>query len=512
MFMNFLKALKTKKAIIGLLVLFVAVAVFLFRGENGRQIIMVERGEIVQEVAATGKVKPNKSVNLAFDKSGRVAAVHASIGGFVRAGEVIASLESGEISSDIARARAVLNEEVLKLKEIENTSPRSYENSARSLEIVLRDAFLTSDNAVRNKADQFFKNTPQNPKFEVSFTDGNFIHYFSVPTEKSLALSNERKVMEEILKSWEFSKENNTNLNKDMQERAEKAIGDMKAILGFLDNMASAMNSFTPANFEYETTVNGYKTSISNARSEVATSLSAIISAKDKLNLAPQFDDQTGEYKEVLIQRAKVEQAKSSLSSLEASLGKAVIKAPFDGVITVQEAKIGATVNAGDTLISMTSDQEMYIEANISEINIGKLKEGNPVSVKFDAFSGEEFKGFVSFIEPGDVLIEGVVNYKIRIDFGSAERLEDGTMAWNYGNTDPRVKNGLTADLKIETSKIDNVIALPLYAVSKEDGKNFINKMINGKPKKTEISVGREGSDGMVEVLDGLEPGDLLVI
>lgn len=503
--MNFLKILKSKKIIFGLFVVVVATSFFVFGDENGKQTVTVVRGDIVQEVASTGKVKPTMSVDLGFDKSGRVGAVYSFVGGFVKKGETIASLESGESSSDVARAKAVLEEEILRLREIEISSPKSHEDSIRSLEVALRDAFLTSDNAVRNKVDQFFKSVPSNPRFEVTFTDGSFIHYFPVSNEKAISLNNERKLIENILKSWDVSKD---DPNASIYDSTEKAIKDMKTILGFLDNVASAMNSFTPANFEYETTVNGYKTSISNARSELAVSLSALVSAKDKLNSAPQFDIQTGEYKEVLIQRAKVDQARNSLSALEASLGKSVIRAPFDGVITLQEAKVGATVSSGETLVSMTSNQDSYIEANISEINIGKLKEGNLVSIKFDAFPGEYFKGFVSFIEPGDVLIEGVVNYKIRVDFGSVEKLADGTISWNYSGVDPRIKNGLTADLKIETSKVSDALVLPLYAVKKEGDNSFINKLVNGKLEKVEIELGKEGSNGMIEVISGVEVGD----
>lgn len=500
--MKFLQILKSKKVIISILAIVIIGSVFFFGGEKSKQLVTVERGEIIQEVAATGKVKPNQSVDLGFDKSGRVGAVYVSVGDFVRAGETIASLEAGEASSDIARARAVLNEETLRLGEIENSSPRSYEDARRSLEVAIRDAFLTSDNAIRNKVDQFFKSVPENPRFEVKFTDGNFIHYFPVPSEKTISLNSERKSVENILKAWNASK-NTTNT--DIYAETERAITDMKKILSFLDNVAAAMNSFTPANFEYESTVNGYKTSISNARTETAASLSALIASRDKLNSAPQLDSQTGEYKDVLIQRSKVDQARSSLAALESTLGKSIIRAPFDGVITVQDAKVGAAVSPGETLVSMTSDQDMYIEANISEINIGKLSEGNPVSVKFDAFPGEEFRGVVSFIEPGDVLIEGVVNYKIRVNLlGSAAT----TSVTQSSPIDDRIKNGLTADLKIETSKISDAVALPLYAVTKEEGKSFVNKIVDGKAQKTEIQLGREGSDGLVEVLGGVVEGD----
>ncbi len=506
--MKFLQILKSKKVIALIVVLIIIGAVFFFGGESSKQLVVVERGEIVQEVAATGKVKPNQSVDLGFDKSGRVGAVYAFVGDFVAKGNLIASLESGEASSDIARARAVLDEEILRLREIENSSPRSYQDSVRSLGVAIRDAFLTSDNAVRNKVDQFFKNGSTNPRFEVTFTDGNFIHYFPVPSEQVIVLNNERRNVEAVLDNW-------TSLNvalspESAYETTDKAIGDMNKILSFLDKVAAAMNSFTPANFEYETTVNGYKTAVSNARSETAASLAKLISARDALNSAPQLDSQTGQYKDVLIQRAKVDQARSSLAALESALGKSAIIAPFDGVITLQDAKVGAAVSPGETLVSMTSDQDMYIEANISEINIGKLSEGNPVSIKFDAFPGEEFNGFVSFIEPGDVLLEGVVNYKIRVDFGTVEKLEEGATwsYWNNDDTDERIKNGLTADLKIETSKISDAVTLPLYAVTKEEGKSFVNKIVDGKPEKVEIQLGREGSDGLVEVVSGLVEGD----
>jgi multidrug efflux pump subunit AcrA (membrane-fusion protein) len=166
---------------------------------------------------------------------------------------------------------------------------------------------------------------------------------------------------------------------------------------------------------------------------------------------------------------------------------------------------VGAAVSPGETVVSMTSDQDMYIEANISEINIGKLTEGNPVSVKFDAFPGEEFRGVVSFIEPGDVIVEGVVNYKIRVNLvGSAAT----TSEMQSTTLDSRIKNGLTADLKIETSKISDAVTLPLYAVTKEEGKSFVNKILNGKSEMVEIQLGREGSDGMVEVVSGVVEGD----
>ncbi len=503
--MNFLKILKSKKAIFGLVVAVAGASAFIFGGDNGKQILTVERGDIVQEVAATGKVKPNQSVDLGFDRSGRVSQVLVEVGSSVFAGDLLATLEVSDVNADVAKAKSVLEEETIKLRELKSTSPASYKDAAQNLEAAERKAFVAADNAVRNKIDQFFKTPTSKPEFEVSFTDGNFVHYFDVSNDVKLNLNNQRVYVGQILTKWsaELPKVNSSNAS----FFAEGTLSYLNSVADFLDQVADAINAFTPAEYAYETTVNTYKTTVSSARTEVSDAIKELVAAKDKLNSAPTLNE-AGQFESVLAQEAKVSQARAALTSLEAVLGKAMIRAPFGGVVTVQDAKVGAAVNAGENLISMTSNQDVYIEANISEINIGKLKEGNPVSVKFDAFPGEEFEGFVSFIEPGDVLIEGVVNYKIRVDFGKVERLEDGTIAWKYDGVDPRIKNGLTADLKIETSKTSDAVVLPLYAVSREDGKSFVNKVIDGKIEKTEVNLGREGSDGVAEVLDGLNVGD----
>lgn len=503
--------LKSHKFISLILVAFlIGVGFFVFKNENGKERFVVTRGEIIQEVAATGKVKPTQSVDLSFDKSGRVGAVYAFTGDFVKKGETIVSLEARDVTSDLSKARAVLDEELLKLRELERTVPLSYEDSIRALEVAIREAFVVSDNAVRNRADQFFKNIPQNPQFEVTFTDGNFIHYFTVPANITIALNNERKQIEDILKYWSVLKNNPSK--DDLYQNTEKGIADMKRILTFLDNMAAAVNSFTPSNFTYETTVNNYKTSISIARSDVSKTLTALVTARDNFNNSPKkIDGSDNQFEEILVQQAKVNQARASLNYFEALLDKLVIKAPFDGVITLQDAKVGGTVSPGETLVSITSKQDFYIEANISEINIGKVSVGNNVSIKFDAFPDEEFRGFVSFIEPGDNIVEGVVNYKIRVEFGNREIAQNGQEIWRYDNSaNEKIKNGLTANLKIEVLKKDNVVKVPVFTLTKTAEGSFVNK-VDGKNKQlVKVETGVLGSDGFIEILNGLNEGDLI--
>jgi len=472
----------SKKVLIcaGMALAVIIIVVIKFSDGTEKQTATVTRTDIVQEVAAAGKVKPSQSVNLGFDKSGRVANIYASIGETVKRGQIIATLESGEISADLAKARALLLEENIKLREIKNTDPISYNDASENLNAALKKGFADADNAVRNKADQFFKNIPDNPQFEISITSGNFTHYFNVPSDVKIEINNERKKVEEILVSWQ-----KTTI-------ADKAISNLNAISVFLDKMAEAVNTFTSADYAYDATVNSYKTAISGARSDISGAISAIVTAKDKLNTAPTLGE--GEqFESVLAQEAKVSQAKAAISSLEASLGKSAIKAPFDGIITLQDAKVAGAISMGETLVSIISQNEMYIEANISEIHIGKIAVNNPVSITLDAFPAEEFLGAVSYIEPGDVVIDGIVNYKIRVALN---------------NPDTKIKSGLTANLKIQTAKKENVLAIPLYAVLKENEQNFVNKVVNRNAQKIPVALGITGNNGLVEILSDLNEGD----
>ena len=482
----------TKKRVVypAIILIIILGAVAIFRDGNGRELSVVVRADIIQEVAATGKVKPAQTVDLGFDKSGRVSAVYFDVGDSVSRGEVIASLESADLFADIAKAKASLEEETIKLREIKNTAPVSYNNSYKNLDAALREGFASADNAVRNRADQFFKTSPENPQFEVTFTDGNYVHYFDVPFNAEIELNNGRREVEDILVNWQT--ELNTINESNVLSIASASINNLNKISVFLDTVASAINTFTPAEYAYETTVTTYKTTISAARSEVSAAVSRVVTAKDKFNTAPALD-QGGQFDSVLTQEARVAQARANVASLEATLKKSSIVAPFGGIVTLQEAKVGGAISAGAALVSIASKNEMYIEANISEINVGKIIEGNPVTVLFDAFPGETFTGTLVFIEPGDVIVEGVVNYKIRVE---------------VANPDPRIKKGLTANLKIQTAKKSGVTALPLYAIVKEGEQNFVNKVVGKQTQKVPVTLGLVGNNGFAEILSGLTEGD----
>jgi len=180
-----------------------------------------------------------------------------------------------------------------------------------------------------------------------------------------------------------------------------------------------------------------------------------------------------------------------------ALLAKLSLVAPISGVVTKQEAKVGEAVTAGEVVVSILNPDSFEVEANIPEINIGKIKVGQKSTITLDAFPGENFSGEVFYIDPAETLIDGVVNYKIKVSFAE---------------NDPRLKNGLTANLSITTDSKDQVVAVPVYAITTDKGVSTVKKYINGQVVVAPVKLGIYGDNGLVEVIEGLVAGDKIEV
>lgn len=488
------KFLKNKKAIVAI-VLILLVVIFVVSGngsKNGFEDIVVERGDVLREVLATGQAKSVLSADLAFERSGRVSFVGAKSGDEVSRGSVLVRLDQTEISAELSKANANLNEELVKLQEIKRTSSGTFSDARLSLIDRIKDSYAKTDDAIRNNADQFFKNPRTSTTYiDFSFVDGNTVYTFPLSADIKADISNKRYSLELALEKW------NLNLQKiDSSQDLSLFIEETKTVLNqarlFLDDVSKAVNLLSATEFQYETTISGYKASIASARTSLSTAVSNFNLALEKYNSAPR-EIENGGFEGVLAQEARVAQFRAQVESIQAQMEKLVLRSPIDGVVSKQDAKLGEIISPNVNLVSVISAGEMEIEANVSEVNIGKIAIGNRASIVFDAFPGKEFSGEIFFIDPAETLVDGVVNYKVKIKLNDAS---------------PEIKSGLTADIRIESEKRNAVLKVPQFSVITRDGNSFVNKIEDGKEVLVPVSIGLVGSDGFIEVLGGISEGD----
>lgn len=387
--------------------------------------------------------------------------------------------------------------EQLSIREAEAESARvELEDSIRVFNNAYLEAYTEADNAVRNLADQFF----DNPR-SVSAVYNRHLSDIN----KKIDLSFSRRRVEDNLVDWQESlslvSTNNDKIDSYYSQSREYLLN----VRNLLDLLASAVNEI----YYGETTsiLSGLKNDVYMARNNVDTVLASLTSsykeysnAKSAHNIAERQLDlaQAGnQAQDIAAQEAAVQQAEAKYNLIQAQINKNTLVAPISGTVNRQEAKVGEMVVAGQVLISILNEASLEIEANVPEVDIGKIKIGDPVEFTFDAFGREKFFGRVTFIDPAETIVEGIVNYKIKV---------------GLNKEDSRLKSGLTANLDIKTIEKKDVLVLPQSAIIETENGAFVRVEQNGEVVQKPVKIGVRSSDGLVEMSSGVMEGQEVLV
>jgi len=104
--------------------------------------------------------------------------------------------------------------------------------------------------------------------------------------------------------------------------------------------------------------------------------------------------------KQVLVAEANVKKAQAAVESANLNLGYTVVTAAIDGQVSNIELQPGQLVQPGQALFYIINNQETWVVANFKETQLSKMRVGQKVNLKIDAFPGEEFEGEVSSFSP----------------------------------------------------------------------------------------------------------------
>ena len=123
---------------------------------------------------------------------------------------------------------------------------------------------------------------------------------------------------------------------------------------------------------------------------------------------------------------------------------------------------------------------------------------GDEVKITLDAYPEETFTGSIIEISPLSQSIGSIISFEVII-----KPKEDNNFKLLYG---------ISANLTITTSKVENVIYIPIEYVYEESGKEYVDILGEDEmPQKREIVTGLYGNN-YVEVISGLSQGDILVV
>jgi HlyD family secretion protein len=152
--------------------------------------------------------------------------------------------------------------------------------------------------------------------------------------------------------------------------------------------------------------------------------------------------------------QAAVSQSQASVNQNQVNLDHTVIEAPIDGIIIQRSVDVGQTVAASmqaPTLFIIAADlTKMQVNANIDEADVGRIRPGQHVTFKVDAYPTDTFEGTVSQIRLQPVVVQNVTTYGTVIDVPNAQL---------------KLKPGMTANVKVEIARKGDVLRVPNAAL-----------------------------------------------
>lgn len=461
---------------------------------------VVEKGEVLQTVSATGKVMAVEDVDLSFQAGGRVAAVYAEVGDYVLAGQVLAQIDDADIRAQVREAEANVAAQEAKLAQSKRgTRPEEIEitendlaNAYLPVPDILNDARIKAEDALFKQVDPIFDNDSTSPTLTFTITDTQIRSDVESGRNKMTAELNGLRDDINGVKVTETSSLDTALVS--VKQRLS-AFEDFLALALRAVNLSVGLTASDEAT--YKTNVNTARANINTAIDSVTAQQKTIASAKSALTL-----ERAGTTAEDIdYQEAQVEQARAKVDSLEAQMARTRLVTPISGVVAARMVERGEYAGAGTEAFTVISSSRFKVESNIPEADIAKIKEGDKAEVTLDAYtSDDKFAAGVTKIDPAETVIEGVSTYKITLIF--KER-------------DERIKPGMTANIEIETDRREGALFVPLRAVIKEDGTSYVRikpRSEKLEPEKRKVGVGLRGSDGKAEVISGLEEGEKVIV
>lgn len=424
-------------------------------------------------VTETGVVESDAEAELGFEISGRVASLGVREGDHVTRGDVIATLDDSSLYADLLSARARVDVEDAKLRELASVTGEGdsveFQNllaqQNRAVENAYRD--LLSTDLVAVPALEFGVNTAPTISGTYNSTEeGDYIvDVFSSNTQSGASF---------VLSGLESGSGPAT-------QSAPTSLGTRGLFIQFPTGTIESNKRWI--------------ISVPNKRSSTYTTRLNAYEAAVRTRDLTLSQKETTSY-DIAIQEAQISQARAALSRAQVAYDNATLTAPFTGVVSEIFITEGETVSALSPVAVLVSHASYEIEVHVPEDDIRNIEVGDAADITFDAYPGDVFGASVTFVAPTAVEIDGVKVFKTILEFKEQ---------------DARIKAGLSVDIDIIAAEKAGVLAIPTRSVVSQDGKEYVRIFENGEFFLKPITTGLQGSSGYIEVIDGLSIGEEIV-
>ena len=418
------------------------------------QTVQVEKGTLIENIGATGAVRPNQSAMLIWKTAGTVGAVNVRPGDKAKMGDVLATLKSDANLVALQANLTIAQENLAQM-----ISPQAVAN-ARLAVTTAQTNVNNAQTALNNE--QYWQNT--------SLIQNYYANYVLA-----------KDTLDKAQTAWDnlHGGEYINNVNEAAAYNrlyAAKQAFDNAHYYYSLYSQAPTQNNMD----QTKATLDLANATLKNAQIYLTALTGGTVPA-----------DATGS------DLFKLNQARLAVQIAQANLDSTQITAPFDGTVTEVNSMVGDQVSPATWAFRLDDLSKLKVDVQVSEVDINTVQVGQPVTLTFDAVAGKTYHGKVEEVDQDGNAVQGAVNFTVTVVL-----------------TDPdaSVKPGMTATVSIIVKQLSNVLLVPDRAVRLVKNQHVVYVLQNGQPQMVKITLGAS-SDTQSEVASGdLKVGDAIIL
>lgn len=448
-------------------IIFVLIAgYFLFKNREETEILVVRKGEFLQQVAVSGTVVPIQEVSIAVSQGGPVAFVPVKVGDTVKKGQQLISVNTASLRASLLSAKADV---ALKQAEIKNKGV-NIERITKEQDTMVKNAYVTmlSDDLTAVPIYDHGNLTPPSITGRYSGDEGTY----EVIIYRQSASSDDY-----LLRTYGLEESGPIKI---LKYNEPTPLGSHGLFISFPDGLGDYKDTNWKVTIP-NTKSASYITNYNNYVKAADTSKRTIAEAKENL------EETSG----TSILKAQLQKAEAEVQKILADIEQRIIRAPFDGLVTKVNVKVGETASSNQVAVEMMSSGNFQIESYVPEIYVPLVKVANEAQVVLDAYGPEKpFSANVIAIDPAKTIKDGLPTYKTTLQIKDENN---------------EVKSGMTANVVITTERKENVISIPQGTVKNKNAKKFVNVQEKERITKREAQTGAVSYLGLVEIISGLQ-------
>jgi len=333
------------------------------QGQN--TVVRVRRGTLEVTVSGSGNLQPHTLVNLAFPQSGIVRKVYVGVGDTVKAGQVLAELDTRDLELQLQNARINLEIARIRLAQAQATA------RARPADLAAAQAALANAQASL----EALKSGPD-------------------PRDREIARLNYEVAKNAV---WQAQLSRDKTAGSPGASSVDLELAQARVGQAELQAEVSRLQYEKAQSGPTEQQLKAAEAALAQARANLTR-----LQVQD-----PSLDVQLAQY--------QVQQAEIAVRQLELRLEQARLVAPIDGVVTAVNLVEGSPAPTGMPAITLGDLNHLEVVVNLPEVDVAQVAPGQEAVIIPEATPDTRLKGKVVSVAPMGSQIQGVVNFPVTI-------------------------------------------------------------------------------------------------